>query len=257
MHETIKYISSNPLINLISFLLAILGIILSVYYYLKSRKEKIPVFSKQSFQLIQKSITGLDKLEVKYNDQRVDKLTLTKVAFWNSGRETIRKEDVVQRDPIKITTKEDLLIYDHKIISSNPKNNFTLERINDQTINIYFDYMDHFQGIIINIYHNGQKSDDIQLEGTIIGARKLDTGIRKKYILQKVTFIDIILKPVNKLINDKNIVFRICGFILGLFFGMFLLPIMIALLLIDEIYGLYYNYNKAPKKFKLFDEYGD
>ena len=76
-------------LNIIFFALALVSIILAVIFYYKSLRIKQPVFSKQTFRLIDKKISTIKNIEIKYNQLQVENLSLTKIAIWNSGKESI------------------------------------------------------------------------------------------------------------------------------------------------------------------------
>jgi hypothetical protein len=43
----------------------------------------------------------LVNLEVLYSGSKVENLTVSKVALWNDGNETIRQEDIALSDPLE------------------------------------------------------------------------------------------------------------------------------------------------------------
>lgn len=102
MKEILTFFNNNLWLNITSFVIGIVGILMSLLFYIKSKKDKRPVFSKQTYRLIQKNTTTLKKLKVLCNDKQVEKLTLTKFAFWNADKETIRRIDIAANNPIVI-----------------------------------------------------------------------------------------------------------------------------------------------------------
>ena len=80
------WLTSNPYLNLIFFLLSIISILLTIFFYYKSKKTKEPRYLYKSFSLIENSLSALDGLEIIYNKEKIDTLTLTKFAIWNNGK---------------------------------------------------------------------------------------------------------------------------------------------------------------------------
>ncbi len=103
----------------------------------------------------------------------IPNLTVTKVLFWNAGRETIRKQDVVKTDPVVIAcNKPGCEILQADIIQANePANKFEEKVSQDrQQVTVTFDYVDHGQGAVIQVCHTGTSDKDIEVRGKIMGA---------------------------------------------------------------------------------------
>lgn len=230
--------SGSPLFNLISFIIALLGIILTVYYYPKSKKEKKPVYDIYTFGVIFPQISSLENLEIKYKDSLIKRLSVTKISFWNAGKETIRKGDLNPSNPVRIRINEGLTIYDIKVLFEKKDNSFYLKHIDNNEITIEFDYLDYNDGLVLAVYHNGSKNSDLKILGKIIGASKIDLGIEKDQILNKAEFL---LTPINVWSHSKNFFMKILGIILALPTIAIMLPIAIILFPINFINNLSYK----------------
>ena len=123
MHSLQKFFENNLWLNIIFLALAILSIILAFYFYFKSQKEKRPVFNSKTISLFNASPILANKLEIRYNGSVVNNLVLTRIAFWNAGRESIRSKDIAPNAPFLITAPDDVIIYDIEIVDENPVNN--------------------------------------------------------------------------------------------------------------------------------------
>ena len=106
MGEISSWLASNPWVNVLSILLAFLGIILAVIFYVRSKKDKKPQYALGSSKLIRNFVSKIDGLEIKYGGQPISNLTSTRVGFWNSGKQTIRRADIASADPLLIKVKE-------------------------------------------------------------------------------------------------------------------------------------------------------
>ena len=157
-------------INILSLLIALVSFI----SYLKAKKSKKPSFTINSNNIIQDFSSQLDDLSIKYKDNNISNLTITKIFFWNRGKMTIDKRDIAKANPVRIQTKNNVQVLDAKIIYT--KNNANQISINlsedNKEIVIDFDYLDNEEGCIIQIIHNGKNSRDIELCGTIKGVGK-------------------------------------------------------------------------------------
>ncbi len=156
-------------LNVVSLIIAIIGIILSVYFYLKSKKTKKPYYSSRSLRLIGKEVNSIDGLKVFYDDKQLSALTITKFAFWNAGRETISFSDLSEKDILRIQSKDNIEILSCDVLTQS-KDAFAFNtRIEDdgKTILLNFDYVDYRGGAILRIRHTGSSFNDLDLKGSI------------------------------------------------------------------------------------------
>jgi len=160
--------------------IGVVGIVLTViglYLSFKGWKRKRPTYVIRSNNIF----TGLEHtipdLEVRFPGygSPVKALTVTKVAFWNAGTETINRQDVVKDNPLSLRAKSGVVILSVSILERTMTFNKLECGLNRERTEatITFDYLDHNDGALIQIFHSGTGNDDIQLEGTIKGARSI------------------------------------------------------------------------------------
>ena len=53
----------------------------------------------------------------------------------------------------------------------NVANNVRIEKIDNASFDIFFDYLDYNEGIIVNVFHSIEKNSSIQVAGKFIGAK--------------------------------------------------------------------------------------
>jgi hypothetical protein len=210
--SAVGYIGSNPLLTVLSFAVAIVSVAITVIIYLKSRREKIPCYNINSYNVITDFVNMFDSLEILYSGQAVKNLTVSKIVFWNAGRETIDMADIVEADPIMILVNKGHKILDEKIIAmNNETNNFSLTKSDDYSkVNIKFDYIDKNDGAVIQIIHTGKSNKNIEIRGRVKGVGKIKPT--------KVNFIS------NKL--DLLAVF-ILGLLAGVVYLYFAIPMIV------------------------------
>lgn len=229
MNNTIQYFTelfnSNPLLNAFSLFLAILGIIFTAYFYFKSKKIRIPIYILRTVNLVRENVQKIDTVNILYAGNKVNNLSITKIAFWNDGKETINNSDVAQNNPIRLIIDKDCIFLDAEIIyQKNPSNDFNISISNDNKyVDITFDYFDFEEGIVLQVFHTGNKSDDITLVGQIKSVKNIQ---RKDYFSSFIpTYIVNILK---KTTLPKKIAKLVSGwtvFIMGLCLVLFALII--------------------------------
>lgn len=178
------FFGGDSLFNLVAFVLAIIGIVLAIFFYIRSKRQRVPIYSVRSINLVEQSIEKIDNIEILYSGSTVKNLSIARVAIWNQGKETINNTDIAPSDPIKIICTGTTSFLGLKIVyEKNPVNNFFLFPVpnptkpdedlqNEMTVN--FDYLDYEEGAIIQVFHTGKTGDEIQVVGSIKGAGKIN-----------------------------------------------------------------------------------
>lgn len=162
----------NPLFTILAFIIAIVGIILAIVFYLKGKKARKPMYFIQSNNLVAGFSKRLGKLQLLYGDTSIENLTVSKIAFWNDG-ETIEWGSIVEEDPLRVESLGNCDILDANVIKEiNPINKFGVDLINRKEARILFTFLDKGQGGAIQVIHTGKGSSDIEVGGFIKGAGK-------------------------------------------------------------------------------------
>jgi hypothetical protein len=194
----------NPWMALVVFLIAIVGIILTTIFGLKSLKKKHPMIEMKSDNLI-KDFTGkFDGLKIELEGKACENLTATKIVFWNNGRETISDTDIPELAEMSIVPKKDIKIFASKVIKvANKANNFSIINLTDKIL-IKFEYLDKNEGGVIQILHSGESGEDLIVNGTIKGFGKLENNKIPRYFVWLKSFFDYIDNIVIKFFFKKE-----------------------------------------------------
>lgn len=147
----------------------IIGIIVSTFFYFRSKSKYLLEHRMKSTQLITKQMTSIPKLEVTVDGQSVESLTSTTIEFINSGNQSILCSDFATKEPLGITITGRLHSYD--VSADNPNSTPDLLAFNDKTFHVKFDFLKQKQSFTITLLHDG--------EVTILG--ELTNGSRKEY----------------------------------------------------------------------------
>ena len=160
-------------IGVVGIVLTVIGLCLSF----KGWKRKRPTYVIRSNNIFSGLEHTIPDVEVKFPGygSPVKALTVTKIAFWNAGTETINRHDVVKDNPLSLRAKPGVVILSMSVLERTlPFNKVECGLNRERTeATITFDYLDHNDGGLIQIFHSGTGNDDIQLEGTIKGARSI------------------------------------------------------------------------------------
>jgi|WetSurMetagenome_2_1015567.scaffolds.fasta_scaffold167094_2 hypothetical protein len=239
---------NNYVINIIFIILALIGYILSIVFYLRSRKIKKPCYKFAKSELIQSYVNSIEGLEIFFDNNKIDNLSLTSLAFWNEGNEVINGADVAIKNKLKVIANEDVSILTTKLdIIENPSNNFTINFSKEEKIVLIdFDFVGQYEGIILKLYHSGDTKTPFRFEGEIKGVKIIQKDylstpiyVKKLYIMYLLYILPIMLS----------------GILVSAFFannyrnyalGYFILAMISAIFLV--FYLKYYYTKKASKK---------
>lgn len=147
------------------------GVVLSYVFYLRGRREKKPTYAVRAVTLVQNLASRYPGVEMRFKDRPVENLTVARIAFWNDGRETIAAEDLAPADPtmIKLTGEAEML--EAKMIFFTSKaSQISVEQSDSGELRVHFDYLDNYQGGILQLFHTGTDGDDVKLLGSVKGA---------------------------------------------------------------------------------------
>lgn len=211
----LEQVISNPVVSMISLVIAILGILLTFIFHSKSKKNKDPRFSVRSNSLLKDFTQQIDGLGISFSGKPIDTLSVLNFVFWNKGKDTIHGNDIPQLDPfiIKILDDKKILAV-KKVYGTNDSNNI-IQNISDNKLELHidFEYLDYGDGFVLQILHTGEDSNCISICGSIKSAGKLskrEVSIKPLY----VQFMDKFFKKrTKKKTSYVNSGFKILGWL--------------------------------------------
>lgn len=201
------------------------GIILTIGIFKYQTKKKIPCYGIRSTNIIENLDSKFENIEMNYLKngvvtEKIKDLTVTKVIFWNEGKETIHQNDIATAKPLQIMIKNKCKIISSKIIYTKKSENlFEINLSEDNSyIDVNFEYIDKNEGIVIQILHTGRSRDDILYEGALKGCKlKYRNLVRTKKVVI----------PLNlPIIKSKEIAFDFIPWYFSLMSIMLIIPIL-------------------------------
>lgn len=116
----------------------------------------------------------LEDVRFVYQGNATDKLSVTRVIFWNGSAELIEGSDIARANPVRLKSSGDVAILDARVLKvSDPGSNLRIEPIDESSVLVRFDYFEANGGGIIEVVHSGYRSDDVEVEGSIKGCGEL------------------------------------------------------------------------------------
>lgn len=165
-----------------------IGILTSYVFYEIQKRKKEACWSIDSTNLIKGYSSLLEKLDIQYAGQKVENLTVSKIAFWNNGNEIINHSDIaIPLYIAPLNNKEDTQILDVKILATSTLGNeFNATKLEGKNIVVMgFDYLDPQQGAVMQIIHTGVSVLPLIVDGEIKGVKEII------YKRKKRDFIDV------------------------------------------------------------------
>ena len=169
---------NHPAFSIISFIIGVFGVVSAFVIYFLSKKEKVPCFDSSNNSIIEGIDKKLNDLEVHYKGVPQKRITVTKIIFWNDGKDVLHGNDIVKKDPLRIVCPENVEILDIQILdeSGNPNSVEIHDPINDNGVTYYpvsFDYLGHKDNAIIQLVHNGKSYLHFNIEGKFKGVKAI------------------------------------------------------------------------------------
>jgi hypothetical protein len=179
----IDSLSRDTLIGIIGLLIGGISIILAFFFYFKSKKKIQIKFLTKDLNLLSNGIKKNEEIKFLFKNKEVDTLTISKIVIWNTGTETINKEDIPDKAPLVVLTTDKIIFYDVQLLDvSDRTNNVSIESDFEKTaIKINFDYIDSNQGFILKITHSGIQPSMFFVAGKIKGNGIIEQFVEPTY----------------------------------------------------------------------------
>jgi hypothetical protein len=169
------FIATHPeIVVLAELVLAISSVVMAVILYKLSKSPRLLAYATRTFRLVPEKRIKLERMKITYNGSPVESLSVTWLAIWNGGSESIRRSDLATKAPPVIYAPEGISLFEMDIIeTSAAANNVSLTPVYNPLIGsaIDFDFLDPGDGAVFSVVHSGSKVADIRLNGEIIGGR--------------------------------------------------------------------------------------
>jgi hypothetical protein len=165
--------STGDILGIISIFVALIAI--PITFLVGRRTRQLPdlrycvdfdVVLKPNEKLLDQGLT------MTVGDKPINSISRTRIAFWNQRGDTIRREDIVASDPLRIKFPDEGTPLQVRTLSSSREQTrleaFT-DPANHHLVDLDFDYLDAGDGAVFEIVQEGTARPE--LSGTIMGAK--------------------------------------------------------------------------------------
>jgi hypothetical protein len=162
-------------LNIVFLLLAIAGIVLSVFFYYNGRKTKsIAYYINEPSSLIYDSHNSSSAIKVIEKDSTAirDNVYLLTGVIWNNGDIPVNTEDVRQTIVLNLESAKKIL--DFKIVRQTDPTvaNFNLSRKDSHALNLSWKYFDPGYALKFQIIYTGTDNPAFNLNGKILDIKE-------------------------------------------------------------------------------------
>ena len=176
---------SGPVGTVVSITLAVVSIILAIYFFFRSRQKKKMAYFSYFVQLLGGADDVLPQdVAIFYKGEKIPNLIKANWTIWNSGNQPIRHEDIVPSAPILLALAPNAKILNATIAKvSLPQNGVTVRKHSEREAVLDFIYLEPMQGFVIELLVAMELFGPIlnaRLAGTIIG---MPQGIKRVDLL--------------------------------------------------------------------------
>ena len=159
----------------------IIGLVLAVFFYLHSRREREPYFYIQPTRtsIVDRGLAVGERLKILYDNQplKATNVTAMQMQFWNAGREPIRRSDVLL--PIRMTFPKGGEILDLTVVKQSRPDIVQFkattdkgqEELRSNTATFDFSILEQDDGATLQVVYAGGPELPVIIDGAIIGAR--------------------------------------------------------------------------------------
>jgi hypothetical protein len=167
--------------NAITLGIAIVGVLLSLYFYLNPRRDRGISFKKSEISKIYSSHSSSPKIRLtdESNDPITQDVSVVTFTFWNSGSEAIEPAEV--RKNLRIILNNPSRILDTSIVKQTDSSisRFRLASDFEKTIaprreiTVSWEHFDPKQGLTIQIIFASDSPPSFSIDGAILGVNSL------------------------------------------------------------------------------------
>jgi|ERR1039458_348633 hypothetical protein len=168
--------ATNPWVGFIGSALGVAGIILSIIFYLRSRRVRRPTYLKESVRWYDGQKVPHTELQMTFRGRPVRRFTITHLAFWNAGNETFRASDFAPSSPLRLRVPDSVEVFDIRITGTTaPEIGASLEGPSSFPANtqkelpVRFHYMDPNDGFCLQLIHDGESGRGVEFIGKLPG----------------------------------------------------------------------------------------
>ena len=176
-------IITNPWVGFAGTLFGVLGIIASTVIYFRTRRYQQPAYYKSSIRWYDGANVPHKDIQLTFRGKNIPRFTITHLAFWNAGNQTIRESDFAPASPLSLEIPEEVEVFDIRItavtaqeIRASLDSPEAIEAGEMKNIPVHFDYLDGNDGFSIQLIHDAMSVSGIKFIGKLPGVAEFKSS---------------------------------------------------------------------------------
>lgn len=173
MLDLLSTFVAHPFVPFIGFVTGVAGLPCAFYFYFRGKKERRPFLASESVGLVD-GVSDKFPLELTYDGVRVNRVTVTRLYFWNHGRESIRRSDLIEAAPVgavfpqgcRILTAQTIAVTDSACGFAEPR--IVMTEAGSKVL-FDFDHLNASDGAAVQVVHDGGVCLNPEPCGKVIG----------------------------------------------------------------------------------------
>lgn len=172
----LQYLKTIPFDEILSWTLTVFSVVFAVYTWIAGKKRQEFSVSCKTNEIIVSGKSNIEGLQIQYRGTEIKDLSSTLFYIWNSGNTVIQSDDIVKSKPLCIKNTGNAFILKSNIVRVCEETNaFAIIGETNQMVELSFDYVDHGEGVVLQILHSGSMQD-LEVDYKIKGGN----GIRER-----------------------------------------------------------------------------
>ena len=208
---------SHPAVGAVGILIGIVGVVLTVYFYMQSTRDRELVYYVNPAKAVVVKTGESSNLQVYMNGLLLQNdVTAAQVAIWNQGKEPIRPSDMLS--PLAIQTNPSVPILEATIRKKSREVihlSLDQDHLKDGVLTVSWNILEQGDGGILQIIYAGGTNADITASGIVVGQGKV----------RQLQYHGKILSPTAQINNAQKgkyaywfeLVFATAAFCFGIF----------------------------------------
>lgn len=171
--------------NVFGYFIGVVGIILSIYFYFNSVRQRIPIFKDDPARIRILYSNNISKSTIKVfkaNGQEVKKdLSIIKIYFWNNGKESIKPENILSPIIISKLDSSTNILEARLTKISRPITGLRINYIDSlrNEVIINFKILEKGDGGMLQLMYEGDVLSKFIIKGTVEGFGDLSFSEKK------------------------------------------------------------------------------
>lgn len=172
MKSLANLVQKNPYFVVIGWLCTVIAFIIATVAPIIQRRRKVLSCVTSTNVLVSNTLSKVKGISVTYGGTQINQLAVTSMNIYNSGNVTIEDSHLHKNHELMIKVPSGVKIIDVEITNQSTDTiGCEIKNICDETADVRFQTFEKKDKVTINIYHTGNATTEVLLDGKIKDGR--------------------------------------------------------------------------------------